>query len=177
MLSALSRPPLWSQGFWRADGQAGVPTGVPLTRLVVPADTCVPLCIDPAHTNSNTEDLEAWCYDVVYVYGAELSPYNPCHSCGYVHGGGDAGSCTADGAMCTTVDGAACYSDLPCACDGVGIGTPNPAFAAFTAACAPSGGSCSAMGTFDCFLGDELCMPTSCYVAAPSPSSFPPQGL
>ena len=69
----------------------GVPTGVLLTTLAVPAGACVTLCIDASNKNSNVEDMNGGMYDVLFVYGAEISPYNPCEGCSYVDGGGDAG--------------------------------------------------------------------------------------
>ena len=118
------------------------------------------MCIDPSNENSNVEGTEGNMYDVIFVYGAQLSPYNPCEGCSYVDGGGDAASCVADSNSCATADGKACYVDPPCACDGVGAGAPNSVFVGFASSCVPSGEICAAAGgMFGCFVGDELCLP------------------
>jgi len=101
-------------GMYRLDG-GFVPTGVSLATVGVSNDACVGACIDPDHVNSNVETIDTVgvLYDVMYVFGSELSLYNPCETCGYVVGFGDAAECAADGDTCTAADGALCDTENP----------------------------------------------------------------
>ena len=104
-------------GIWRSDG-GFLPTGVALTRLTAPADGCVTACIDPSHPNSNAEDTTEVSnfYDVVYVHGADVTPYDPCTSCTYVFGGGDPAECTSSAGASCAANGQTCLAGPPCVC-------------------------------------------------------------
>ena len=61
---------------------------MPLTKLLVPEDTCIPLCVDPSHRNSTVEffygglystgNYSTTFYSTIFVYGDELRVDTSC---------------------------------------------------------------------------------------------------
>jgi len=163
-------------GIWRTDGKP-VPTGVPLTRVVTKKGACdrVANCLDPSHRNSVVEDMSkaARPYSVLFVHGASFSPFNPCESCTYVKGGGDAAACMSTGSSPGTCSagGSPCFTAAPsCQCDGAGPAggdSPTPALVSLASLCTASGSACK-VGAFECFSGAAACTPvaTTCFAGA-----------
>lgn len=181
---AVAGPGVDGFGIWQPSGGT-LPTNSILATITVPDGTDIGPLIDVDNGNSNMEDVQPvgsplrQYNPLVYVYGApKPSFYNPCATCEAIEG------TTSTNQPCSPVQGNGetycaldsdpsrrCYLGAePCLgiCDSYGapgaVDPSNPLYA-LLGLCVAQGDKCWINDSFgDCYSGDSLCRPPTCYV-------------